>query len=153
MLRLLAFALLLLPLQASADKLWPKWDRITVIGVDWKLNTSSYIALPKCNTVETTTPWPLDPRGRPQPIVIDQTKQIQEAFGAYSCGGDNPMFHGYPFALERSWKNGLIRLRVGAPVFHTSQWFDGTGELHIDAFSGELTINWSQRKRNKSAKK
>lgn len=75
-----------------------------------------------------------------------------------SCGGDNPVFVGWPIAWEREYNDGVGSLRIG--WFHLSHWFDGgnvihSGDIHelkLNCLCASWTVNWSQRQRTRSSK-
>lgn len=59
-----------------------------------------------------------------------------------SCGGDDPIFIGWPIAWEKDL--GVWTVRAG--WFHFSHWFDGKSdrELHMDAAAVTAKFNWSK---------
>lgn len=123
---LLTLALgLLLAHEARADE---RGGLITEFGGGIKLPSSSYIAQPACKKVAVVSPeWPANPRPPPQ---------------TFACGGDNPMFAGWPLAWE--FPNG-----VTLGWWHQSQWFDGhqwdgSGELHVDCLCATWRVRWSR---------
>lgn len=61
-----------------------------------------------------------------------------------SCGGDNPLFVGWPVAYEHEFE-GPWTIRAG--WFHMSHWFDGGSdrETHLDAAVVSFKFNWSKR--------
>jgi hypothetical protein len=72
--------------------------------------------------------------------------------GWSSCGGDNPVFVGWPI-MYRTTKNWGY-WQVG--WFHQSHWFDGSGfvdwggdayELHFDCVCATIGFNWSRLNR------
>lgn len=68
-----------------------------------------------------------------------------------SCGGDDPVFIGWPVAWQKDF--GVWTLRAG--WFHFSHWFDGREdrELHMDCACFTATINWTDRgKRAKASR-
>lgn len=125
--RLLALALSLLAMPAAADV-------ISEIGMGVKIERStSYLMLPACRTAVVTDPiWPENPRG----------------YGLYSCGGDDPLFIGWPVAWQSDFSD-VWTVRAG--WMHFSHWFDGGSdrELHMDAIASTVTFNWSAWKRNR----
>lgn len=114
---------LLLPLAVYAEG----GGLITEFGGGVKLPaSSSYIALPACKSVMVVRPAD-SPRPPPQ---------------TYSCGGDNPIFVGWPLAWE--FPNGV---KLG--WHHQSQWFDTRGELHVDCICSSWTFRWNRLRRNR----
>lgn len=63
-----------------------------------------------------------------------------------SCGGDDPLFIGWPVAYEWTSPREVFRIRAG--WFHLSHWFDGgpDRETHLDCACVSLTVNWSKRR-------
>ena len=105
---------------------------ITEIGGGWKdFDTTSYLMQSDCKKAIVVAPvWPENPRG----------------LHPYSCGGDNPVFIGWPLAWE--FNNGNTRIGW----FHQSQWFDGRGELHFDCLCASHRFRWAdifKRKKNR----
>lgn len=89
--------------------------------------------LPVCEQAVVVVPsWPDNPR----------------ADGLYSCGGDNPLFIGWPIAWQSNFSD-VWTIRAG--WFHFSHWFDGgrDHELHMDCICSTVTLNWSARRRRK----
>lgn len=125
--KILAAALLLLPLPAFADI-------VSEFGVGWKLERStSYLLLPVCEQATVVVPeWPDNPRGS----------------GLWSCGGDNPAFIGFPVAWQSNFSD-IWTIKAG--WFHYSNWFDGGSkhETHMDAIAMTTTFNWSAWKRRR----
>lgn len=120
--KLLAAALILLPLQALADV-------ITEFGAGGKMpRTTSYVLLPACHTI-----YSFLPEGRPADGFIR------------SCGGDNPLFVGWPVAWQSDFSD-VWTLRAG--WFHMSHWADGgkDRETHMDAIVITATFNWTKWK-------
>jgi len=99
---------------------------VTEIGGGWKdFNTTSYLMRSDCQKAVVIDPeFPKNPRGS----------------HPYSCGGDNPVFVGWPLAWEWEFDRGRVRLGH----FHVSQWFDGNGELHMDCLCAAWTVKWSE---------
>jgi hypothetical protein len=60
-----------------------------------------------------------------------------------SCGGDNPVFIGWPVAWESTFSS-IWTVRAG--WFHLSHWFDGGSdrEVHMDALVVTTTFNWTE---------
>lgn len=100
---------------------------VTEIGGGWKdFNTTSYLMQSVCKKVVVVKPeYPENPRGS----------------SPYSCGGDNPVFIGWPIAWDFELKRGNT-VRLG--WFHQSQWFDNKGELHFDCLCATWTIKWGR---------
>lgn len=96
---------------------------ITEFGGGIKLNTTSFPMLPECKKV----------------VVVDPANNPRHA-DPFSCGGDDPIFIGWPIAWE--FDNGT---KLG--WFHYSHWFDGRGELHLDCVCASWTKRWHRRKR------
>ena len=71
--------------------------------------------------------------------------------GTTSCGGDNPVFVGWPIAWEKDF--GVWTVRAG--WFHLSHWFDGgqDRELHMDCACASATINWTELRRKRRGNK
>jgi len=116
---------MLVTFQASADV-------ITEFGMGVKIEgTTSVLLLPQCHLATIIETRPDTPR--------------YDYLNA-SCGGDNPMFVGWPVAYEREFSGGIWRLRAG--WFHYSNWFDGKQdrETHMDCACVTATFNWSKRK-------
>ena len=102
-----------------------KADIITTFGGGYKIPaTTSYVLRPECFKVKSTQPY-------------------YREFA--SCGGDNPVFVGWPVAW-RSDRNGPFNYTVG--WFHMSHWFDGGSdrETHMDCLCMTVEFNWSKRK-------
>jgi hypothetical protein len=68
-------------------------------------------------------------------ILRSECAQIEEE----KCGGDQPVFIGYPIAWE--FKNG--RTTIG--WFHMSHWFDGNGESHFDCICVTHRFYWKKK--------
>jgi hypothetical protein len=119
----IAVLLLLLPMTAAAEG-----GFITEIGGGFKdLRSTSYLLRSECIKAVVIDPtWPANPRG----------------YQAYSCGGDNPVFVGWPIAYEWDLRRGNS-VRLG--YFHLSQWFDNAGEVHLDCFCSSFTIRWGKK--------
>jgi len=109
-------------------------DLISEVGGGYKLATTSLVLKPGCTDVI--------PRGP----VVDDPKSEHYQRGTASCGGDNPVFIGWPIAWQ-SDRSGPFNYRVG--WFHMSHWFDGGAdrEAHMDCLCATVTINWSKRKK------
>lgn len=108
-----------------------KADVITEIGGGWKLNgTTSLVLQPNCHSAVIYETRPVDP-GRND--------------GLTSCGGDNPLFVGWPIAYQTP----DARFRIG--WFHMSHWFDGgrDRETHLDCLCASWTFNWTERGRRR----
>jgi hypothetical protein len=101
---------------------------ITEFGGGYKnLPSTSFLLNSNCQKAIVTRPeWPENPRG-----LTDD----------YSCGGDNPVFVGWPIAYEWTLTRGNS-VRLGH--FHMSQWFDGNGELHLDCVCASFTFRWGK---------
>lgn len=81
-----------------------------------------------------------------------------ERFQSGSCGGDNPVFIGWPIAYEWTWRPSVV---VRAGWFHFSSWFDGSNtpvevldfgddnELTFDALAVSVRFNWAKMRRGK----
>lgn len=125
---------MLVAFQASAVE---RGGFVTEIGGGFKdFRTTSFLMRSECKKAVVTEPrdWPNNPRGiGGEYDVYGQFKVIPT--GEWSCGGDNPVFVGWPIAWE--FPNGV---RIG--YFHQSQWFDNEGELHFDCICASYTINW-----------
>jgi hypothetical protein len=139
-LRILAGISHILFLLAAAILLesYARADIVSEFGMGVKLSNTSYLLTPTCHTASVIEPgWPANPRPYPQ---------------VFSCGGDNPTFIGWPIAWEREFLNGALRFRGG--WFHYSNWFDGgrDRETHMDTAQANLTVNWSQWKRNRQTR-
>lgn len=111
-------------------------DVITEFGAGIKLPASTSLLLQEnCHSATITETRPTDP-GRDG--------------GLTSCGGDNPVFIGWPIAWEHDF--GVWTVRAG--WFHLSHWFDGGGdrELHMDCACVTWGINWSERRKRRVRK-
>lgn len=107
-----------------------KADIISEIGGGVKNpRTTSYVLREECNTVYTYPRIPFE---------------LESGFRR-SCGGDNPVFVGWPIAYQSPTGNW----RVG--WFHMSHWFDGgsSRETHFDCVCASWTVNWSSKWRNR----
>lgn len=132
---LILFALFMFVAPAKADV-------VTEIGGGVKFNMS-YLLEPSCRKAIVTQPgWPENPRG----------ETINAPSGEFSCGGDNPVFVGWPIAYQTP--NG--RFRIG--WFHMSHWFDGgefnffggdDAETHFNCLCASWTFNWTEIRRRK----
>lgn len=104
-------------------------DMISEFGAGMKNpRTTSVILLPECHHV-----------------VIDQTRPDTPHlnFRGASCGGDNPVFIGWPIAWERELEGqGIWTVRLG--WFHMSHWNDGGAEreTHFDCICASIKVNW-----------
>jgi hypothetical protein len=97
------------------------------IGVRFT-NYSSFLENPKCQKAVVINPlWPDNPRGGPNP-------------GAFSCGGDEPMFVGDLIGWEFPRGHSIA-------LSHKSQWFDGSGELYWTGITYNKRIYWRRFKR------
>lgn len=128
--------------RCEARDLLPKWDMVTSVGIGSKkagefLN-SSFLFSPDCikATVVDPAEFPANPRPAPD---------------NFSCGGDDPAFIGWPWAMQRTFFNDMLILRTG--IWHQSQWFDGNGEIQATWPAAELTMNWSQLFRNRRGRR
>lgn len=109
-------------------------DVITEFGAGIKNpRTTSLVLQEKCHEVLVTATRPDDP----------------SVYRTASCGGDDPLFVGWPVAYEWTSPREVFRIRAG--WFHLSHWFDGgpNREVHLDCACVSLTVNWSKRGRNK----
>jgi hypothetical protein len=63
-----------------------------------------------------------------------------------SCGGDNPVFVGWPVAWQSEFSD-VWTIRAG--WFHLSHWFDGNAdrEVHMDCACATVTFSWSEWRR------
>lgn len=133
---LLALAVLAVGTKASAGEF------LTEVGMGVKLEKStSFLLLPACHTALVTAPkWPDNPRGAGGEFLADGS-HITTPNGAWSCGGDDPTFIGWPIAYE--WDVGK-HYSVRAGWFHYSNWFDGghDRETHMDVIAMTVTIHW-----------
>ena len=94
---------------------------ITELGGGVLSPNSSYLTLPDCKKAVVTIP-------------------MQENYSTYSCGGDYPIFFGWPIAWE--FKNGNTKIGWA----HFSHWFDGNGELHFNCLCVSHRFEWGKRK-------
>jgi len=109
-----------------------KADVITELGGGWKIPyTTSYLMQEDCKQAQVINPPLLSPEGRPWTPLV------------YSCGGDDPVFVGWPIAWEKNLEKG--RFRIG--WFHMSHWFDSVGELHMDCLCASWTKVWKRSKK------
>jgi hypothetical protein len=69
-----------------------------------------------------------------------------------SCGGDDPMFMGWPIAYEWTSESDIWSVRGG--WFHFSHWFDGGGhrETHLDCGCVSATFNWTAWRKHRASK-
>jgi hypothetical protein len=109
---------------------------VTEVGMGYKIEaTTSTVLLPDCHRVTGIEFQP-------------EQREGDESWGrvSASCGGDNPVFIGWPLAYEWESKTGALRWRAG--WFHYSHWFDGHSdrETHFDAAAVSVTIVWGKRK-------
>jgi hypothetical protein len=122
--KLLCALLALLPRTASAER-----GFITEFGAGYKNERStSIVMMEDCHEV-----W----------VVRTKPDRPDLNYRPASCGGDNPIFVGWPIAYE--WSIGdVYRLRTG--WFHYSHWFDGSKgrETHMDALAITLTVKWRE---------
>ena len=135
MIRLLLLFLLALPVQADWND---DWDVVSTMGTGFKLNNQSSAVLdPNCTM-----------------ILFTQGKEFRNGRKEASCGGDNPIFIGWPIAMEKN----MPYWRVKWGWFHMSSIFDGSKldwlhgdqrEVHFDCVCMEATFNWSKRRRNR----
>lgn len=114
-----------------------KADVITEFGAGYKsFSTTSVVMLPECHHV-----------------VIDETRPNTPGlnYRGASCGGDNPVFIGWPFAWQSSFSD-VWTVRAG--WFHLSHWFDGgkDRELHMDCACVTATFNWTEWRRAKASR-
>jgi len=124
---LLVLALFALPAHA---------DVITEFGMGYKIpETTSLLMQAQCHVVKT------QPDESPSMVTVPYNDRIGW-FDDISCGGDNPIFVGWPIAWEKDF--GVWRVRAG--WFHFSHWFDGGNdrELHMDALTTTATFNWTK---------
>lgn len=133
--RLLPLVLLLAPVLASADV-------VTEFGLGVKVR-QSVLFHPSCDVVDIPAANPV------------RLERGHLGRATASCGGDNPIFVGWPIAYEKD--RGPWRWRVG--WFHLSSIGDGGGriaellgsgdgrELSFDCVCATATFNWSQRSR------
>lgn len=105
---------------------------ISELGMGYKLPTTSVVMQEDCHAVTITETRPHRPDIFYRPA---------------SCGGDNPVFIGWPIAWQKDF--GLWTVRAG--WFHLSHWFDGGSdrELHMDAAAVTFTVNWSELRRRR----
>lgn len=128
--KLIGLSALLLMLAVTSAKA----DIITEFGGGVKLPSTSVLMLEECHEAQITVTRPDNPSLN---------------YRTASCGGDNPVFVGWPIAYERDF--GVWSVRAG--WFHLSHWFDGKAdrELHMDCACVTATINWTERMRKKRA--
>lgn len=111
-----------------------KADIITEFGAGIKIPAStSILMLEECHVAQPLEMRPSDP---------------SLEYRVSSCGGDDPIFIGWPIAWEKDF--GVWSVRAG--WFHFSHWFDGgrDRELHMDAGAVTATFNWTEWKRGRS---
>ena len=129
-------ALLLFALPAKAD-----W--VTEIGIGYKLDVSSAILHPKCTLVDI----PLS-----NPLRSDRNSPHWGRSDA-SCGGDNPVFIGYPIRWESNmkgpwqWFGGWFHFSSFADGGNLLDWGGDRHEVHMDALVIGARFNWSERSR------
>ena len=146
--------LLLLPFLAGAARA----DVITEFGIGWKVPENNVVPLgssalfhPDCSQVNFA-------------VASNRayTRENSPHWGkrTASCGGDNPIFIGWPVAFESNWR-GPWRWRVG--WFHLSHWGDGNPdspiaqifgegdehELTLDCLCATATFNWTRWSRRR----
>jgi len=122
-------------------------DIITEFGMGYKLHSSAILE-PWCKQTKISNPhsWPENPRGK---------SPKNPTGSAYSCGGDNPAFIGWPIAWETSGKHDVFYVRAG--WFHFSHWGDGSKilkigdrhETHMDLAAVVWGINWTNRRKKR----
>lgn len=119
---------MLLAMLAIAPKDAAAGEFITEFGGGYKdLPSTSFLMNSDCQKAAVTDPeWPVNPRG---------------SLLEWSCGGDNPVFVGWPVAYEWTLSRGNS-VRLG--YFHMSQWFDNQGELHLDCICASFTFRWGK---------
>lgn len=114
---------------------------LTEFGGGYKLpDTTSVVLLPECHQAT--------------PFTIEGERVRDRATA--SCGGDNPVFVGWPIAYE--WDECFIpsmTCRLG--WFHMSHWGDGRGkiaqllggdgrETHMDCLCITFTKRWGKKR-------
>lgn len=107
-------------------------DVVTEFGFGYKVSdTTSFVLQERCHTAEK--------------LKLANGEIFHH--GVRSCGGDNPLFIGWPIAYEHEF-DGPWTVRAG--WFHMSHWFDGGAdrEVHMDAAVVSFKFNWSDRKRD-----
>ena len=93
------------------------------IGGGWKdFNTTSYILRSPCKKVVVIVPQ-------------DNPRWGDE----WSCGGDQPVFIGYPIAFT------FANERTTIGWFHMSNWMDNDGETHFDCVCVTHRFYWRRR--------
>lgn len=93
---------------------------ITEFGGGFMLpQASSYLMTPECYKATVIVP-------------MDNPRSYG---GLYSCGGDDPMFVGWPVAWE-------FPNKVKLGIFHYSHWFDNDGESQFTCICASGTIHW-----------
>lgn len=134
----LTLALVWLIMMQSAQKAHA--DLVTEIGGGYKFGESGVLR-PECALVTV-----LEARGG------FERDPNTGAIRTMDCGGDNPVFVGWPLAWD--FKNGNTRFGW----FHMSNWLDGgelsrwthTGDNHETSFNclcASHTFHWSRRAR------
>lgn len=88
--------------------------------------TTSLVMQEKCHVVQVVETIPTDP----------------SVHRVASCGGDDPIFIGWPVAWQSNFSD-VWTLRAG--WFHYSHWTDGGDdrELHMDCICTTVTFNWT----------
>lgn len=114
-------------------------DIVTTFGGGYKLPQTSVVLKPECHAV------------RIDPVLSPKLVKDHPGRAIVSCGGDFPMFTGWPIA----WKSDPLGARRGITVragwYHFSHWFDGGSdrETHLDCLCAEFEMNWSEWRRNR----
>lgn len=103
-------------------------DVVTELGAGAKLpGTTSLLLQENCHSAVIFETRPTD---------------VGRNGGLTSCGGDDPVFIGWPVAWQKDF--GVWSVRAG--WFHLSHWFDGGAdrELHMDCACSTVTFNWTE---------
>lgn len=111
-------------------------DVITEFGAGVKIPASTSLVMQeKCHEVTVIETRPPDP----------------SVYRVASCGGDNPIFIGWPVA----WQKDLGVWTIRAGWFHLSHWFDGgeDRELHMDCGCFTATFNWTEWRKVRRARR
>lgn len=117
-------------------------DWVTEFGIGYKLETSSAILNPLCTSVDI-------PISNPMRASSDSPHWGRNTA---SCGGDNPIFIGYPIKWESkyrgpwAWSAGWLHFSSFADGGNVLDFGGDRHEVHMDALVISAKFNWSRRK-------
>lgn len=119
-----------------------KADIVTEFGIGYKLETSSALLNPLCTSVTIPNANPL--RSNPSSPHWGRNSA--------SCGGDNPIFIGYPIKWESdyrgpwAWSVGWLHFSSIADGGNVLDFGGDRHEVHMDAVVISAKFNWSRRR-------